>query len=161
MSEQKNKVACECLEEVLGILKKHPKQKGVLIPILQDIQSTFGYLPEKALNIASKELKVPLSQIYGVITFYSQFYLIPKGKHLIKSCQGTACYVRGGQLVLKTLEDTLKLESGGTTPDLKYSLESVACLGACALAPVMVIDAKYYEKMTPTKLPKILDKYDS
>ena len=160
MTEQTNKSQCECLKEVQEILKKYSTTKGAVIPILQDIQAKFGYLPEKALITASKILKVPLSRIYGVITFYAQFYLMPKGKHVIKPCQGTACYVRGGQLVLKTLEDTLGIESGATTPDLKYSLESVACLGACALAPVMVVDEKYYEKMTPTKISKILKEYE-
>jgi len=134
-------------------------EKGALIPVLQEAQSRYGYLPEEVLRRISRELKVPLSKIYGVITFYAQFYMNPRGKHLIKSCQGTACHVRGAKGVLESLCRELKLEPGGTTADLNFSLETVACVGTCFLAPVIMIDADYYGKLTPKRAVDALKKY--
>jgi NADH:ubiquinone oxidoreductase subunit E len=141
------------------ILEMHSGQKGALIPILQEIQAAYGYLPEEALKTVSRRVKVPLSRIYGVITFYAQFYLTPRGKHLIKACQGTACHVRGASQVLDNLSRELKVNPGGTTEDLKFSLETVACVGTCFLAPVIMINEDYYGKLTPKKAMDAVKKY--
>jgi NADH-quinone oxidoreductase subunit E len=141
------------------ILEMHSGQKGALIPILQEIQAAYGYLPEEALKTVSREIKIPLSRIYGVITFYAQFYLTPRGKHLIKACQGTACHVRGASQVLDNLSRELKVNPGGTTEDLKFSLETVACVGTCFLAPVIMINEDYYGKLTPKKAMDAVKKY--
>jgi len=141
------------------ILEMHSGQKGALIPILQEIQAAYGYLPEEALKTVSRRVKVPLSRIYGVITFYAQFYLTPRGKHLIKACQGTACHVRGASQVLDNLSRELKVNPGGTTEDLSFSLETVACVGTCFLAPVIMINEDYYGKLTPKKAMDAVKKY--
>jgi NADH-quinone oxidoreductase subunit E len=141
------------------ILEMHSGQKGALIPILQEIQAAYGYLPEEALKMVSREIKIPLSRIYGVITFYAQFYLTPRGKHLIKACQGTACHVRGASQVLDNLSRELKVNPGGTTEDLNFSLETVACVGTCFLAPVIMINEDYYGKLTPKKAMDAVKKY--
>jgi NADH-quinone oxidoreductase subunit E len=141
------------------ILEMHSGQKGALIPILQEIQAAYGYLPEEALKTVSREIKIPLSRIYGVITFYAQFYLTPRGKHLIKACQGTACHVRGASQVLDNLSRELKVNPGGTTEDLSFSLETVACVGTCFLAPVIMINEDYYGKLTPKKAMDAVKKY--
>ena len=141
------------------ILEMHSGQKGALIPILQEIQAAYGYLPEEALKMVSRGVKIPLSRIYGVITFYAQFYLTPRGKHLIKACQGTACHVRGASQVLDNLSRELKVNPGGTTEDLSFSLETVACVGTCFLAPVIMINEDYYGKLTPKKAMDAVKKY--
>jgi NADH-quinone oxidoreductase subunit E len=141
------------------ILELHSGQKGALIPVLQEIQAAYGYLPEAALKIVSQKTRTPLSRIYGVITFYAQFYLTPRGKHLIKSCQGTACHVRGSSRVLDTLSRELAVNPGGTTADLNFSLETVACVGTCFLAPVLMINEDYYGKLTPKKAMDAVKKY--
>ncbi len=143
------------------ILEMHSGQKGALIPILQEIQAAYGYLPEEALKMVSRGIKVPLSRIYGVITFYAQFYLTPRGKHLIKACQGTACHVRGASQVLDNLSRELKVNPGGTTADLNFSLETVACVGTCFLAPVIMINEDYYGKLTPKKAMDAVKKYSA
>lgn len=147
------------LSKMKPIWKKYEGQKGALIPTLQEAQSFYGYLPEEVLKGISRKLKVPLSRIYGVVTFYAQFYLTPRGQHLIKSCQGTACHVRGAKGVLESLSRELKIEPGETTTDQKFSLETVACVGTCFLAPVMMIDEDYYGKLTPKKGVDVLKKY--
>lgn len=141
-------------------IKKYDREKGPLIPVLQATQSIYGWLPEEALRHISAELDVPLSKIYGVVTFYAQFYLQPRGRHCIKSCQGTACHVRGGKNVLQALEHHLEVKEGGTTADLKYSLETVACLGTCFLAPVVMVDEDYYGTVAPKEVSKILKQYE-
>jgi len=147
------------LSKMDPIWQKYEGQKGALIPTLQEAQSLYGYLPEEVLVGISRKLKVPLSRIYGVVTFYAQFYLTPRGQHLIKSCQGTACHVRGAKGVLESLSRELKIDPGGTTGDRKFSLETVACVGTCFLAPVMMIDEDYYGKLTPKKGVDVLKKY--
>jgi NADH:ubiquinone oxidoreductase subunit E len=147
------------LQKIDTILKKYEDQVGVLIQVLQDINSEFNYLPENALRYISDQLDIPLSQIYHVATFYTSFSLIPRGEHLIRVCQGTACHVRGSARVLNEIERILKIKSGETTPDLKFTLETVNCLGACALGPVVVIDGEYYPT-TPGRMEKLLKKYE-
>jgi NADH:ubiquinone oxidoreductase subunit E len=141
------------------VLNHYRGERGALIPVLQEAQSIYGYLPEQVLRRISGELNVPLSKIYGVITFYAQFYLTPRGKHVIKSCQGTACHVRGAKGVLESLTRELKVEPGGTTEDLRFSLETVACVGTCFLAPVIMIDEDYYGKLTPKRAIDALSQY--
>ena len=146
-------------EEVLNRIRQKNGMEIVeddLIPILQEIQESYGYLPHQVLSWVSRETKIPESRMFGVITFYEQFHLEQRGKHIIRCCRGTACHVRGGHKVVDTISDTLKIEGGETTEDLKFTFETVACLGTCALAPVLVIDNKYHGKMTSRKVEKIL-----
>ena len=135
--------------------------KGSLIPVLQACQDAYGYLPFKALEAIAKQLNTPISQIYGVVTFYAQFRLIPRGRHVIRSCQGTACHVRNSARILESLKTTLGVAPGGTTEDMKFTLETVACIGACSLAPVMMIDTDAHGRLRPDRIPKILDSYSN
>lgn len=127
-----------------------------LIGVLQDVQARFGYLPPPALEGISRRMKVRLSRIYGVVTFYAQFYTEPRGRHTILCCRGTACHVRGASSVLDAVKRVLGIDEGESTPDLKFSLESVACLGTCFLAPVMMIDEEYFGQLTPERVETIL-----
>jgi NADH-quinone oxidoreductase subunit E len=147
------------LQTVCEIIEKHDYQRASLIGILQDIQAKMNYLPRKALVQVAKSLDLPLTNIYEVATFYRAFSLEPKGKHTIQVCLGTACHVRGGDRVLDYLEKRLDVKSGRTTRNLVFTLESVNCLGACALGPMMVIDKKYYGKINTNKIEPILKKY--
>ncbi len=149
------------LGPVREIIEKHAFQKSALIGILQDIQAEMRYLPQKALVQVSKSLDIPLTQVYEVATFYKAFSLKPKGKHTIRVCLGTACHVRGGARVLDYLENRLDIKSGETTEDLSFSLESVNCLGACALGPVMVVDKQYYGHIHTNKVEPILKEYQT
>lgn len=146
-------------EKVEAIVASFPEKKGALIPALQAIQKEFGYLPQPALGVLSDSLRVPLSTIYGVATFYAQFHLQPRGKHIIRVCMGTACHVRGGKKLLEKLEDELGVEAGGTTEDLNFTLEEVACIGACGLAPAVMVDDETYGRLTADKLTEVLDQY--
>ena len=127
-----------------------------LIPVLQELQEAYGYLPPPVLMWLSKRTGIPTSRMYGVITFYGQFYLEPHGKHTVTFCRGTSCHVRGGKRVLDAAKSLLGIDDGATTDDLLFSLETVACVGACALSPVMVLDGKYYGKLTPRRAEHIL-----
>lgn len=138
------------------ILESYSCQKSELITILQEIENLYGYLPAWALRYVSEKLDVPMIQVYGVASFYDAFHLTPRGKHLIRVCLGTACYLRGSARVLEALERELGIKDGETTPDLEFSIQSVRCLGACALAPVMIIDERYFDKMTPSKVSRVL-----
>jgi len=128
-----------------------------LIPILQQIQDKYGYLPREILTETSKRTAIPLSDIYGVATFYEQFHLDRRGRHIVKCCRGTACHVKGGNEIINTIQRMLDVEDGDTTEDFAFTFETVACLGACALAPLVVIDDVYYGKMTPNKISEIID----
>ena len=140
------------------VIEKKGKEQGSLIFILQAAQEIYGYLPEEVLRFISEKTRVPLSKIYGVITFYAQFYQEPRGKHIIKFCQGTACHVRGGKSILEELERTLGVKAGETTEDLMFTLETVACLGTCFLAPVKMIDDQYHGKLTTRSALKAIEK---
>ena len=129
---------------------------GQLIPLLQELQDAYGYLPSPVLTWVSSRTGIPTSRMYGVITFYAQFYTEPHGKHTIRCCRGTACHVRGGNKVINTMTSALGIEDGGTTKDMMFSFETVACLGACALAPLMTVDSTYYGKMTVSRAKQIL-----
>ena len=147
------------LSKIDEILKKYRGQDGALIPLLQEAQGIYGYLTEEVLNAISRGLKIPLSRIYGVVTFYAQFYLTPRGRHTVRVCRGTACHVRGGMNIRKTVKQFLGVEENETTPDFKFTFETVACLGACALSPVLLVDKTYYGKLTPAKVGKVLKQY--
>ena len=146
-------------DKVKDITKKFKVMKGALIPVLHEVQKIFGYLPEQALQIVSEELNIPMSEIYGVSTFYSQFTLEPKGEHIIKVCLGTACYVKGAQDILDRLSSVLEVEVGKTTSDGKFTLEAARCLGACGLAPVIMVDDKVYGRLIPDDVIRITEEY--
>lgn len=139
------------------IFSGHQGQRNELIPILQDVQAAFGYVPREAMTKTARFLNIPESSVYGVVTFYAQFYRTRQGKHKIRVCQGTACHVRGGRRIMQAVEKNLGINPGETTADYKFSLERVACFGSCALAPVMVVDGKVHGRMTPQKAKKILE----
>jgi NADH-quinone oxidoreductase subunit E len=141
------------LEEILS---RYKGDKGDLIPILQDAQESFGYLPEGVMQRIAKFLRLPESVVYGVSTFYAQFTFIPTGKKRVKVCRGTACHVRGGARILREVEKRLGIKPGETSADMEYSLETIACFGSCALAPVVVINKNVYGRMTTTKVGQIL-----
>lgn len=142
------------------IIECHAGEEGALIPVLQDAQELYGYLPEEIMRIVGKELKVPISDVYGVATFYSQFRLVPTGRNVIRVCMGTACHVRGALKVLKTLERKLGIKAGATTEDAKFTLETVAFIGACGLAPVISINNKVFGNMTSQLVPEILEQFE-
>ena len=144
---------------IADILKRYPASRGNLIPVLQDIQEKFGYLSEEVVKELERLTGISASEIYGVATFYTQFRFRPPGKHRIQSCQGTACHVRGGQQILREFEQRLGITAGQTTADGKFDLERVACLGCCALAPVVAVDGKVHAVMTKKKVSSILSQY--
>ena len=168
VARQKTEEVLEAQEEftaeqwaaVDGVIKKYKKKPGSLIPVLEEVQEAIGYLPKPVMERVALGLKVPFSEVYGVVTFYSFFTMAPKGKHTVRCCQGTACYVRGGKKILEALTDTLKIQPGETTPDRNFSLETVRCLGACGLAPVVVVDEDTHRQMKPSKISGVLDAYD-
>ncbi len=140
-------------------MKKYRNEKKALISILQDIQEEYNYLPQEALRIVSRSLGVPLIDIIGVATFYRAFSLEPRGEHLITVCLGTACHVRGGPKILEEFERQLNIKAGETTKDGQSSLETVACLGCCAIGPVVVVDGDYHAQTTIRKVGSILKKH--
>ncbi len=133
--------------------------KGPLIPVMQEAQSIFGYLPLDVQKFIAEQLTVPIRDIYGIATFYSQFSLNPKGKHVVSVCMGTACYVKNSQKVLDMLKAELNVEVGSTTEDGLITLEATRCLGCCGLSPVITVDADVYGELKPEKVPDIIDKY--
>jgi len=138
------------------ILDKYSQEEGALIPVLQEVQATYGYLSKEAMRAIGKALHLSPAQVYSVATFYAQFHTRPSGKHIIRVCRGTACHVRGSDQILAVLEKRLGLQAGGTTPDLQFTLETVACIGACGLAPTMVISEETYGHMTIDKVQRLL-----
>ena len=147
--------------DISPILERYPAEEGQasLMGLLQDIQEEHGYLPLAALERVSAHLNVPIANIHGVVSFYSQFSLVPRGKHIIKMCMGTACHIRGGQGVLEEIQSGLRIRDRETTADRLFTLEVVRCLGTCFLAPVIMIDDKYYGALTPAKVRKVLAGY--
>lgn len=142
------------------IFQKYPKHdRSSLIALLQDVQDIYGYLPEKALRDISNHINIPLSGVYGVATFYNQFRLTPLGKNVIRVCRGTACHVKNSANILVALESELGIKAGQTTRDKVFTLETVACIGACSIAPVININKDYYGRVVIKEIPKILNKY--
>ena len=144
-------------KEIDGILSNFSQDRGNLIPILQQVQQELGYLPEEAMQKIADFLHLSNSTVYGVSTFYTHFKLIPSGRKVVKMCRGTACHVRGGAQILADIERRLDIKPGETTSDREYSLETVACVGACALAPVMIINDRVYGKMAAKKVTELFD----
>jgi len=145
-------------EKVKEIVLRYSGDKSYLVPILQDVQKEFNYLPKDALFSVSAHLSVPISRVYEVVTFYKAFSLKPKGRNQLSLCMGTACHVRGAELIARNVEDILGIKEGDTTADLGYSFETVGCLGACALGPVLVVNGEYHGHMNIAKSTKILKK---
>lgn len=168
MHIKENESLCTCGDEftteqwrqVDAIIKSYASKPGALIPVLEEIQDVTGYLPESVQRRVSKGLGVPLSNVYGVVTFYSYFTMKPRGKHEIKVCLGTACHVRGGQKVLEKIEEKLRITPGDCTDDRLFSLDLVRCIGACGVAPVMVVGKDVHKQVKPSKLDAILHKYE-
>jgi len=140
------------------IIDHYQEKRTAIISILHDIQDRYSHLPQEALKKVASRLEMSLNDIYGVATFYKSFSLIPKGKHSITLCLGTACHVRGGPKILKEMTRQLNVKPGQTTADKKFSLQAVNCLGVCAIGPVMFVDGKFYGEMTPVKARRIIEK---
>lgn len=148
------------INKLKEIIEEKKNLKGALIPVLHEAQDLFGYLPIEVQQIVAEGLKVPLAEIYGVATFYSRFSLAPKGRYNIGVCLGTACYVKGAQKILDRIKNELGIDVGQTTSDGKFSIEATRCLGACGLAPVMMINEDVYGKLDASEVPGILAKYE-
>lgn len=146
-------------EKLQEIIEKHMTEKWGLIPLLQEVQEVFGYVPPDAIDPIAGALNMYPSQVQGVITFYSGFSLKPKGKYVLRVCRGTACHVKGSRGILRLMKRELALDEGETSPDYQFTLETVACLGACFLAPTMMVNRDYFGKLNPTKITSIIDKY--
>ncbi len=146
--------------ELAKIFAAYKGERGALIPILQKVQEKFGYLPEETISEIAKFSGMSESEVFGVASFYAQFYFTRRGRHTVKVCLGTACHVRGGGRILDEVKRELGIESGGTTGDFKFSLERVACFGACALAPVLVVNKDVYGRMTGVKARDTIARYE-
>ena len=141
------------------IIDKHKGEKWGLIPLLQEVQELCGYIPPESIDMIAGAMNMFPSQVQGVITFYAGFALKPKGKYVLKVCRGTACHVKGSRSIIRLMQRELDLEEGETSPDYQFTLETVACLGACFLAPAMLVNQTYIGKLAPTKVSSILDQY--
>jgi NADH-quinone oxidoreductase subunit E len=139
------------------ILTEHKDQQGAVIPLLQHVQDVYGFLPREVLGAIAKKTSIPLSTLYGVATFYAQFHLSRRGRHLVRVCDGTACHVRGAARTIDTVKTALGVEVGGTSPDYKYTLEVIYCLGSCGLSPVAVVDDKVCGRLQPEEFVKRLE----
>lgn len=147
------------LKKITTLIGNNENGRGTLVPLLQDINIEYGYLPENILKYVSSELDIPLSQIYNIVTFYKGFSLTPRGRYVISVCLGTACHVRGGRKIMDALERDLGIKAGQTTPDLNFTLEAVRCVGVCGLAPVVIVGEDFYGKMNQVKAQKTVGKY--
>lgn len=145
--------------QIKTIVKATDGQAGAPIRVLQKVQGLIGYLPREALEAVSREMRIPLSELYGITSFYSFFSMVPKGKYVIQVCLGTSCYVKGSQKIIDSLNKDFGLESGSTTSDGKFSLQTVRCLGCCGLSPVLAINEDVHRKVKPSKLKEILSSY--
>ena len=149
----------EQLDELNKIIKKYRIEPGGIIPLLEEVQDLLGYLPITIQKQISNKTNIPLSRIYGIVTFYSFFTMTPRGKHTVLVCLGTACYVKGGKRIAETMEEELGVKSGETTTDRMFTYETVRCLGVCGLAPVIVVDGEVYGKVRFSKVKEILGQY--
>ncbi|ADY56960.1 NADH dehydrogenase subunit E [Syntrophobotulus glycolicus DSM 8271] len=147
-------------DELLGMIAENKKEPGNLITVLQKAQEIYGHLSEEIMRVISEKLEIPAAEVFGVATFYSQFRFTPMGRNVIRVCMGTACHVRGALNVLRTIERGLGIKAGETTQDGRFTLETVACIGACGLAPVISINNMVYGNMTPQAVMQTLDKYE-
>lgn len=158
--EAPEELSQEEIEAVESIISRYRGQPGSLIPVLEEIQEQIGYLPKLVQKKVAEGLGLPLSEVHGVVTFYSFFTMVPRGRHTIRVCLGTACYVRGSKKIIEELCSILKVQPGQTTQDRRFSLETVRCLGACALAPAMVVDRDTLAQVKPALLEGILNQYE-
>ncbi|HEX9949958.1 MAG TPA: NAD(P)H-dependent oxidoreductase subunit E [Thermodesulfobacteriota bacterium] len=150
----------EQIEQVDAIIERYQGKPGSLIPVLAEVQGVLGYLPHEIQHRIAEGLNLPQSQVFGVVTFYSFFTMVPRGRHLIKVCLGTACYVRGNKDLVESLSRNLSCEVGGTSEDRRFSLESVRCLGCCGIAPVITVDEQVYREVRLKAVPSILEQYE-
>ncbi|MFH0994261.1 MAG: NAD(P)H-dependent oxidoreductase subunit E [Pseudomonadota bacterium] len=150
---------CEQRDAVDSVITRNCSKPGALIPVLEEVQEILGYLPKPILKEIALRLKIPFSEVWGVVTFYSFFTTTPRGRHTVRCCLGTACYVRGGKNNLEKLSSLLHIEPGATTEDNRFSLETVRCLGACALAPVVAADGETFAQVKPMRIPEILEEF--
>lgn len=142
----------EAVEKSREVLSKHDRTKNLLIPVLQEIQEVLGYIPPEAMSEAAGHFRIPAVDVYGVVTFYNQFRLTPPGRNQVRVCMGTACHMKGGNIIMESWERVLKIKVGETTPDREFGLERVACVGCCTMAPVALMGETVHGKMTPTKV---------
>ena len=161
MSSIKIQLKQSQIDKIAEICKQYNNDEGELINVLHKTQNTFGYLPAEVQEVIARELKIPVAKVYGVVTFYSFFSMLPKGKNPISICMGTACYVRGAEKVLEELKKELNIKVGETTPDGKFSLSCLRCVGACGLAPVLMIGEKTYGRVSPEGIKDILKEYEN
>lgn len=159
MEEKMNCMDIKVREETKKILQNYPTQKDRLIAVLNDVQEKYGYIPKQAQMEISEYFHIPMAEIYGVITFYSRFTLQPKGKYNLSICLGTACFVKGSQSLLDRAKERLGISSGEVTPDGKFSIDEVRCVGACGLAPVFMVNDEVYGKATVKQLDEVIDRY--
>ena len=148
------------MDQIDRIIDKYINDEGVLIQLLLDVQHELNWIPKEAIMRINERLKIPVSEIYRVASFYTALSLKPRGRHLVQVCLGTACHVRGGHTILDKVEDALEIKEGNTTPNMKFTLSAVNCLGCCAMGPMMVIDEDYYGGVTPAKVKEALEKYE-
>ncbi|MBI5967983.1 MAG: NADH-quinone oxidoreductase subunit NuoE [Deltaproteobacteria bacterium] len=160
MKVEKGPLSSEELNRVQKIISESQGQKWGLIPLLQRVQEELGYIPRQTVEPIAKALNLFPSQVQGVISFYAQFSMEPRGRNIVRVCRGTACHVRGGRTILKMVRQHLGVEEGRTTEDFKFTLETVACLGTCFLAPVMMVNRGYFGKLVPPKVRSILKQYE-
>jgi len=160
MKVEKGGLSSEEMKRVQKIISESQGQKWGLIPLLQKVQEELGYIPKEALEPIAQGLNLFPSQVQGVISFYAQFFMEPRGRNIVRVCRGTACHVRGGRTILKVVKQHLGVEEGRTTEDYKFTLETVACLGTCFLAPVMMVNRGYFGKLVPPKVQSILKQYE-
>lgn len=158
--ELKKDFSQEQIEKLDGIIEQYRGQPGGLIPVLERAQELLGFLPIPVQKRVGRELAIPFSHVYGVVTFYSFFTMQPRGKHTVRVCMGTACYVRGGKKIAKNMEKLLGIKEGETTPDRMFTYETVRCLGACGLGPVVVVDDDIHGRVKPDKIKNILQQYN-
>ena len=149
------------LARINAIVSDYSEQKWAMIPLLQEIQGEFGYIPPQSIRLIARSLGLFASQVQGVISFYTQLYTQPRGKKVVRVCRGTACHVRGGKMILKLVKQHLDIDEGETTPDMEYTLETVACIGVCALAPNIVVGDHVHGHMNPKKLQQLFKKREA
>lgn len=160
MKGEKNDLTPGQREILQRLIAQARGQKWVLIPLLQKIQEEIGYVPPETIELIAEALNLFPSQVQGVLSFYAQFFTEPRGRNIIRVCRGTACHVKGGKSILKLVKQNLGIEEGKTTSDYKFTLETVACLGTCFLAPVMMVNRNYFGKLVPSKVQSVLKQYD-
>ena len=154
-----HEISSKTIQQIRKIIEATDGRAGAPIRVLQQVQGLVGYLPPEVLKTVSKEMGIPLSELYGITSFYSFFSMVPKGKYVLQVCLGTSCYVKGAERIIKSLKKDYSLESGGITSDGKFSLETVRCLGCCGLSPVMAIKENVYRKVKPSQIKDILTSY--